>query len=189
MTFALKQNDPSPTSLQAYPILLLKLHFSKWVSKIPRGTQVHCCTHAWRKSMVFCKPWTCKAGDGFRDLKCHFSGKKGGVVSKCTQISQTETYLGCQFWDKIPQNSCLGVIFLSGQKCIYRYISNLLFMHVYTCISESPPPPRLNCFLSKCLALNINLLNHLAYQREIAVFKTLHNGPISTVKEDSNWLS
>ena len=37
-----------------------------------------------------------KAGNAFRDLKTIFFRKKGVVLSKCTKILQTQTYLGGQ---------------------------------------------------------------------------------------------
>ena len=43
----------------------------------------------------------------------------------------------------LRQNPCLGGEFCILTKIFLGYISKPLFTHVYTCISESPPPPRL----------------------------------------------
>ena len=83
-------------------------------------------------SFVVCST-THKAGNAFRGLKCHFSGKSGWFSS------DSNLFRG-QIWGKIPQNPCLGVDFCITTKVCLGYISKPLFMHVNACIFESPSP-------------------------------------------------
>ena len=89
-------------------------------------------------------------------LQCHFSGKKGLVLSKFTQILQTQTYLWGQIWGKIQQNPCLRDDFCTMTKmCLGIYFKTV----VHACVHlHSWVTPLHTYILVSCECLNYNEL-------------------------------
>ena len=106
------------------------LHFSRGVEAF-KYIVVHMCEQKKTKHGKGClfQPRISEAVNVFRGLKCQFSGKKGVVLSKFTQILQTQTYLG---WGlNLRQSPCVG-----GDLGVYL---KTVFMHAHICMTEWLP--------------------------------------------------
>ena len=90
------------------------------------------------KGGLFCSRMR-KARNTFRGLKCHVSGKMGGVVNIYSNSLDSNLFRGSNLRQNPTKTLFRGEFCILTKMCLEGYISKPLFMHGKTCISEWAP--------------------------------------------------